>query len=119
MIVRSYQETRVNKGGKVQVEKEGKVQKKLVDDKGDQYEEEDEFRYSDKQAKIQKANQKAINRKVIRVEEDEDLKTKAKEKRRQLKNMKDEEVPEFESKWNTKAKEYKFLQSDTKKAISN
>jgi hypothetical protein len=72
----------VNKNGKVQVEKEAKVQRKIVDDKGDQYEEQDEYKYSDKQAKIQKANQKAINKKSVRVEEDEDLKTKAKEKRR-------------------------------------
>ncbi len=62
---------------------------------------------------------KVINKKSVRVEEDEDLKTKAKERRRQLKNMGEEEVPEFENKWNSKAKENIFLQSDTKKAISN
>lgn len=37
VISRSYVETRVNKDGKVQVEKEGKVIKRVVDDKGDRY----------------------------------------------------------------------------------
>lgn len=93
--------------------------RRVVDDKGDKYQEDDEYKYSDKQAKIQKANQKAINKKAVRVEEEEDLNTKAQEKRRQLKNMEEKDVPEFENKWNTKAKEYKVLQSDSKKAINN
>ena len=41
-------ETRVVKDGKVLVEKEGKVSKRVVDDKGDKYQEDDEYKYSDK-----------------------------------------------------------------------
>lgn len=48
VIERSYVETRVTKDGKVLVEKEGKVTKRVVDDKGDKYQEDDEYKYSDK-----------------------------------------------------------------------
>ena len=119
VIERSYMETRVVKDGKVLVEKEGKVSKRVVDDKGDKYQEDDEYKYSDKSAKIQKANQKAINKKAVRVEEDEDLVTKAKESRRQLKNIQESEVGQFENQWNAKAKECKILNSETKKALNN
>ena len=120
MVFKSYSSTETRgKDGKPVKEEKAKVVKKLVDEKGDEFEEMDEYNYSDAKAKINKANQKAINKKGVRVEEDEDLNTKTVEKRRQLKNLEETEVPQFEEKWNSKAKEYKILQPETKKAIKN
>lgn len=45
-------ESRITKDGKTQVEKEGKVTRRVIDDKGDKYQEDDEYKYSDKNAKI-------------------------------------------------------------------
>ncbi len=47
-MVKSYAESRVVKDGKTLVEKEGKEIKKVIDDKGDKYQEENEYKYSDK-----------------------------------------------------------------------
>lgn len=120
MLYKSYSSTVIsNKDGKPFKEEKAKVIKKVVDDKGDEYEEQDEYNYSDAKAKINKANQKAINKKGVRVEEDEDLNTKAVERRRQLKNIEEKEVPQFEQQWNKKSKECQILQSEDKRAIKN
>jgi hypothetical protein len=40
------------KDGKVQMEKESKQTRKVVDEKGNKYQEDDEYKYSDKLGKI-------------------------------------------------------------------
>lgn len=47
------------------------------------------------------------------------METKETKKDRKLKNLKEEEIPEFEKKWDNNAKEYKMLQGKSNNAIKN
>lgn len=120
VIEKSYSsKTTQGKDGVPVTERLAKTKRLLVNKEGDVLEEKEKYQEIPSQKKILKSDKQRINEQSRKLKEETNTETKETKQDKKLKNLKEEEVPQFEKKWDQNAKEYKMLQGKTAYAIKS